>query len=450
MKTPLYPTIRKRVNDAIDSLIKTQVTPWIFMTAGPPFRIRKFDGSEIIYEGIGFEGSPNKVFWSRYIEPFLENICITEIDFAVSTAKNRDVDGRLLLRELHELLASGCRRVYARMTDVDQRLRGKGSPKSVPARSVEREADLMNEFIEERINGELAMWKPQQSESNSRNHSEQVDRRAITTHQENLTQELERYTHIFDGILSRFIQTAEGFDIANGDDILCHDMILQIKDLFEDELDDGPSRSLDIIAAYNYSIDNMFASPSLNGVKRIRGIVAAALARVRRNPKALRSATTEVGTSQLAAPDALITLVDRFHVVVRQLQRRQQQRQAFSVNDEYDVQDLLHALLQIFFDDIRPEEWTPGYAGNASRMDFLLFDEETVVETKMARRNLLDREITDQILIDIARYQEHPKCKRLLCLIYDPESLLRNPRSIEKDLTKIHGTLPVQAMIVPR
>jgi REase_DpnII-MboI len=32
------------------------------------------------------------------------------------------------------------------------------------------------------------------------------------------------------------------------------------------------------------------------------------------------------------------------------------------IKDEYDVQDLLHAILRAFFDDVRPEEFVPSYA----------------------------------------------------------------------------------------
>jgi hypothetical protein len=160
MTTPLYPTFRKRVNDAVEQLIKQQVTPWFFLTAGPPFRIKYFDGKQIAYEGIAFDGSARDVFWSRYIEPFLEDLCISEITTAVSMAKERGVDGRLLLPELQVLLSSGCHKVYTHMADVDRRLRGKGYPDKVNLRSIEREFQAMSEFIDERIRGELAMWKP--------------------------------------------------------------------------------------------------------------------------------------------------------------------------------------------------------------------------------------------------------------------------------------------------
>ena len=85
------------------------------------------------------------------------------------------------------------------------------------------------------------------------------------------------------------------------------------------------------------------------------------------------------------------------------------------MKDEYDVQDLLHALLRIFFKDIRPEEWVPSYAGSSSRMDFLLHQEEIVIEVKMTRDGLKQKELVDQLLIDIARYEKHPGCKTLIC-----------------------------------
>jgi REase_DpnII-MboI len=64
---------------------------------------------------------------------------------------------------------------------------------------------------------------------------------------------------------------------------------------------------------------------------------------------------------------------------------------------EYDVQDLLHALLHLYCDDIRTEEWTPSYAGASSRMDFLLKKEKIVVEVKKTRQGLDAREVGEQL-----------------------------------------------------
>lgn len=67
------------------------------------------------------------------------------------------------------------------------------------------------------------------------------------------------------------------------------------------------------------------------------------------------------------------------------------------------MQDLLNALLRLYFYDIRPEEYTPSYAGKTARVDFLL------------------------------------KNEKIVCFVYDPEERIRNPISIVNDLNKQHN-----------
>jgi hypothetical protein len=150
------------------------------------------------------------------------------------------------------------------------------------------------------------------------------------------------------------------------------------------------------------------------------------------------------------APKLLDTIFLRFHQVVRQLRARYDSRPTLDVKDEYDVQDLLHALLKIYFDDIRPEEWTPSYAGSSSRMDFLLKNESIVVEVKKTRDNLRDKDIGNQLLIDIARYKSHPDCKTLVCFIYDLEGYVSNPTGLVNDLNRLSNSeLKVSVYISP-
>ena len=140
----------------------------------------------------------------------------------------------------------------------------------------------------------------------------------------------------------------------------------------------------------------------------------------------------------------------RFHQVARQLRRRHDNRPTLDIDDEYDVQDLLHALLRLFFDDIREEEWTPSYAGRASRVDFLLKAEKTTIEVKKARRSLSVKEIGDQLIIDIAHYQVHPDCESLACFVYDPDGYIRNATGLENDLSGRHGNLLVKVYVMPK
>lgn len=138
----------------------------------------------------------------------------------------------------------------------------------------------------------------------------------------------------------------------------------------------------------------------------------------------------------------------RFHRSVRQLRHRHGDRPTFSIEDEYDVQDFLHTILRALFDDIRPEEYAPSYAGGSSRMDFLLKSEQIVIETKFASSNLRDKDVGAQLIIDIGRYQTHPDCKRLICFVYDPGGYIKNPTGLESDLTRVHEKLEVKVIVV--
>jgi REase_DpnII-MboI len=148
--------------------------------------------------------------------------------------------------------------------------------------------------------------------------------------------------------------------------------------------------------------------------------------------------------------DLVKLILRRFHIVARQLTRRHDNRETIEIRDEYDVQDLLHALLRLYFDDIRPEEWAPSYAGGSSRMDFLLKNERLVIEAKMTRAGLTEKQIGEQLIVDAARYSTHPDCTILVCFIYDPEAHLKNPRGLEADLAKLSRPgLRVLAFVAP-
>jgi DpnII restriction endonuclease len=148
--------------------------------------------------------------------------------------------------------------------------------------------------------------------------------------------------------------------------------------------------------------------------------------------------------------DAIELLCLRFHVVAKQLRQRRGNRPTIDVADEYDVQDLFHALLRVFFDDVRKEEGTPSFAGKSSRMDFLLPSEQLVIEAKRSRPSLGATELGSELIDDIARYKQHPSCKKLVCFVYDPEGYVVNPRGIEGDLSRTEGGLEVTVVIAPR
>ena len=123
---------------------------------------------------------------------------------------------------------------------------------------------------------------------------------------------------------------------------------------------------------------------------------------------------------------------------------------SLDVADEYDVQDLLHGILRLHFDDVRPEEHTPSYGGSSSRVDFLLPKERIVVEAKMTRPNLGQKEVVDQLIIDATRYAQMDGVDTLICLVYDPSRRCANPKTVETDVEKSATRLAVRAVICPQ
>lgn len=143
-------------------------------------------------------------------------------------------------------------------------------------------------------------------------------------------------------------------------------------------------------------------------------------------------------------------LLDNFHSFYNQLKYRYNQRPTIEITDEYDVQDLLHALLKLHFKDVRAEEYTPSYAGSSTRMDFLLKEEKIVIEVKKTRERLADKEVGQQLILDAAHYASHPGCKELICFVYDPENRVKNPRGLEKDISeRSTDSLKVTLLIRP-
>jgi hypothetical protein len=167
----------------------------------------------------------------------------------------------------------------------------------------------------------------------------------------------------------------------------------------------------------------------------------------RRHQKTLPTSPADTTKAEEIVP----LLFFKFHLVARQLINRHSGRPTLVVEDEYDVQDLLHSLLKIHFSDIRPEETTPSYAGGSKRLDFLLKDEHIVIEVKKTRKDLNDKKVGEELIIDIATYGSHPDCKKLFCFVYDPDGRINNPYGLETDLQKLStDKLEVRIFVYPK
>jgi len=167
-------------------------------------------------------------------------------------------------------------------------------------------------------------------------------------------------------------------------------------------------------------------------------------------PPTIPSPRPPEARSPLDALGFIRMLCTRFHAVARELRQRSEHRLPFDVEDEHDVRDVVRALLCLMFEDFRTEEWTPPYAGGASRADLVLKGERIVIVVKKTRQGLGAKEIADQLAIDLQRFSTHSDYQTLFCFIYDPEGRVVNPRRVEADLTRQRDGRAVEVLIAPK
>lgn len=135
-------------------------------------------------------------------------------------------------------------------------------------------------------------------------------------------------------------------------------------------------------------------------------------------------------------------LLRRLPLVVRQLRWRQSERPPLRIEDRRDLEDLLRAMLTVYFDDIRLEKRTPRYSAGP-RTDFLLFPQKIALACKLAAAT----DVANEIREDGAYYREAGHCRSLICCVYDPEGRLREPAALEKAWSSQDDVLEVHCLI---
>ncbi len=167
-------------------------------------------------------------------------------------------------------------------------------------------------------------------------------------------------------------------------------------------------------------------------------------------PPAASPTVTHMDQAQPDPLDALRKVCLRFHAVARQLRLRKDYRTTLEVEDDFDLQDLLCALLKLEFDEVGTEEWTPPYAGGSTRTTLLLNGEQIAIVAKKTRSGLTTKELADQISADAQHYSARKSCRHLFCFIYDPEGRIGGPTRLESDLTSVSDRHTIHVLVAPK
>ncbi|QPD03691.1 MAG: hypothetical protein Nkreftii_001465 [Candidatus Nitrospira kreftii] len=138
------------------------------------------------------------------------------------------------------------------------------------------------------------------------------------------------------------------------------------------------------------------------------------------------------------------------HSVARQLRLRRDYRPTLEIDDDYDLQDLLCALLKMEFDEVATEEWTPPYTEGTPRTMLLVNRDQIAIVAKKTRSGLTAKELADQVTADSAYYRAQGRGSTLFCFMYDPEGRIGSPKRLETTLTSVSEHCRVEVLVAPK
>lgn len=145
-------------------------------------------------------------------------------------------------------------------------------------------------------------------------------------------------------------------------------------------------------------------------------------------------------TKRLAMPESkglkgdlelILTLCRRLPQAQRCLSNRRFNKPAFVMKDEYDAQDLLHALLKAYFKYSVQEQPLGKVAGAASRADLAIEELETLVELKYAHGPTDQQRIVKEFAQDALLYTACHWLQHFVYVVVNSQDL-RDPEALEK------------------
>lgn len=154
--TILEPKIYKLIKDEQEKIVREQVVNWLMGFCAGRLETAYFNGKKICYSGIEFSGSPQHVFWGRYIEPYLEDITGRLIKEISNDCVENKLDLKTELKTLKVNLENFYIHIFYEMVNVEQRLLGKGYPNRINKRNVTKEIAGMNIYLDKHINMEIS------------------------------------------------------------------------------------------------------------------------------------------------------------------------------------------------------------------------------------------------------------------------------------------------------
>lgn len=139
--------------------------------------------------------------------------------------------------------------------------------------------------------------------------------------------------------------------------------------------------------------------------------------------------------SQPSAPDTamIVRLCQRIRYAAKILEARQRKnKQAYVIEDEYDVQDLLHSIIRAYIKFSVQEDPLGKVAGTKSgRADISIEELGVLIEVKYVHGPEDQKRIFEDFSQDLVLYPKWTRLTTLIFLIYNSDDL-RDPEALQK------------------
>lgn len=146
--------------------------------------------------------------------------------------------------------------------------------------------------------------------------------------------------------------------------------------------------------------------------------------------------------------DILTLLFQNFHKFAKQLKVRQNNAESIIIEDEYALQDFVHAVLRLHFNRVENEFALPTYCGKTSRIDFYLKEERIGIEVKLASETLKEEKLRKQLIEDKEQYLKSGFFDEIVFFVYNPQMTLNKPEVLY-DIEEQTNSCTVTVIVAP-
>jgi hypothetical protein len=123
-----------------------------------------------------------------------------------------------------------------------------------------------------------------------------------------------------------------------------------------------------------------------------------------------------------SSEDIIRDILNNFANSVQRITKdRRKGHSVYSINDEYDLQDILYVIFKSVFPNMKDEDPIPKIGGKSTKIDFIFRENNILLEVKMIKEtDINELKFIDQLKIDFESYHQCQWLNKLFCFVYDP------------------------------